>query len=83
MRPGLPKLREKLLRQRRRQVANAFRTAGSTFHTEHSFDHQDVVRSPERDVLVVLDQKILHVEEIGVFFRMRQDLDDCLHLFLT
>src|SRR5215207_7483166 len=35
--------------------------------------------SPQRDVFIMLDKKILHDEIVSVFFRMGQDLNDRLH----
>ena len=73
---GFPYLREKFLGQRRHQIANSLGTAGAAFHPQHSLDHQDVMRSPECDIFVVIDQQVLHYKKIGVLFRVRQDLDD-------
>ena len=53
-----------------------YRSAGAGLHAKHSLDHQDVVRAPKGDVLVMLDQEVLHDEKITVLLGMRKDLDD-------
>ncbi len=83
MSPRFPEFGEKLLRERTHQVANAFRSTGARLHPEHSLDHQNVVIAPERDILIVLDEQVLHYEKIRVRLRMRQDLDDRLNLFFA
>ena len=72
----LPDLREKFLCQCCLQISNAVRAARTAFHTEHPLDHQNVMVSPERDILIMVNEQVLHYEKISVFFRLRKDLDD-------
>src|SRR4051812_13290847 len=39
--------------------------------------------SPERDVLVMLDQQVLHDEQVGVFLGVGQDLDDRIYTLVV
>ena len=54
--PRLPQFREELFIKRGLEITNAFGTAGSSFGAHHSFNHLDVVRSPEGKILIVFNQ---------------------------
>ena len=42
------------------------------------------MESPKRDVFVVVDEQILHIEKIGIFFGVRQNFDySCNFLFMS
>src|SRR5262245_43735589 len=61
-----PQVGERALAQRGGQVADAGAAPGAALRADHPLDHLDVVRAPEREALVDLDQDLGQCVELGV-----------------
>src|SRR6185503_15360420 len=66
VRPHAPQVRERPLRQRRAQVRDPFAAAGAPLGTDHTLDHLDVMRAPQGQALVHLDEDLAERDEVGV-----------------
>src|SRR5688572_8342717 len=59
------------------EITDAFGTAGAAFRANHAFNHLDVMRAPEREVLVVLHQSLGELILFVAFFEVREYLQHC------
>src|SRR5688500_13780233 len=71
-----PEFGIKLLIERSFQIADAFRSASAAFRADHSFHHLNVVRSPKREVLVMLHQRFGKLKLFITFLEVRENLQD-------
>src|SRR6266849_4129812 len=71
---SLPQFRKEFLIERLTQIADAFRPAGALFGAHHTLNHLDVMRTPQREVLVVFQK---HFRQLIFLLEllMREHLD--------
>src|SRR5215203_2525774 len=72
---SFPQLRVKLFIERRAQISDAFGAARAALGANHSLDHLDVMRAPEREILVVLDQRLDQLKLLEARLKVRQDFE--------
>src|SRR5438045_9082549 len=75
---SLPEFREKFLIERCLEITDAFRAAGATLGADHAFDHLDMVRAPQRKILVVFHQRFCQLKLFVTILEVREDLEYCL-----
>src|SRR5215510_547274 len=67
-----PQFGKEFLFQRCAQVTNSFRAARAPFGANHSLDHLDVMRSPQREILVVLKKGFAKFELFITVFKVSE-----------
>ena len=75
VRARFPKLGKEFFVQRLLQISDALRTARARLGTHHALNHLDVVRTPEREVFVVLDQRFGQLKLFVKLFHVRENFD--------
>ena len=55
IRPRFPQLGKEFLAERFAKIRDAFRAARAALVSHHALDHLNMMRAPEREVLVMLD----------------------------
>src|SRR5687767_5771392 len=70
-----PEFREKLLIQRGLQIADSFRPAGAALRSNHPLHHLDVMRTPEREVFIVLHQRFGELKLFISTLEVREDFE--------
>src|SRR5215213_2363286 len=72
---GLPQLGEEFFVERRPQVADALAAARALLRAEHALDHLDVVEAPEREELVVRDERLGELILLVARLEVRDDFE--------
>src|ERR1044072_7032935 len=71
----LPELREEFFVERGLEVADAFAPARALLRAEHALDHLDVVVAPEREELVVRDERFRQLILFEARLEVRDDFE--------
>src|SRR5215212_8559648 len=72
---GLPEFGEEFFVERRLQIPDAFAAAGALPGAEHALDHLDVVVAPEREELVVRDERFGELVLLVALLEVRDDFE--------
>src|SRR5688572_13139689 len=70
-----PEFREKFLIQRGLQIADSFRPAGAALRSNHPLHHLDVMRTPEREVFIMLHQRFGELKLFISTLEVREDFE--------
>src|SRR5689334_15890736 len=70
-----PELGEELLVERGFQVTDAFRAPGAALRAHHALHHLDVMRTPEREVLVMFEQAFCELKLFVTFFKVCENFE--------
>src|SRR5205085_7692541 len=76
VRARLPEFGEEFFAERGLQVADALASARAALRAEHALDHLYVVVAPEREELVVRDERLGQLELLVARLEVREHFDD-------
>src|SRR5437764_3072841 len=76
VRARLPEFGEEFFVERGLQVADALAAARAALRAEHALDHLDVVAAPEREELVVRDERLGQLELLVARLEVCEHFDD-------
>src|SRR2546421_4944741 len=76
VRARLPEFGEEFFAERGLEVADALASARAALRAEHALDHLDVVVAPEREELVMRDDRLGQLELLVARLEVREHFDD-------
>src|SRR5918911_2037368 len=71
----LPQFRVESFIECRAQIADAFRAARAAFGADHALDHLDVMRAPQREILVVFDEALGQLKLLEAILKVCDDFE--------
>src|ERR1044072_2089099 len=70
-----PKFRKEFLVECSLEITDSFRPASPSLSADHAFYHLDVMRAPEREVFIMLEQCFGKLKLFVTFFEVSQTLE--------